>query len=269
MKVQGTVVPGIRDLARGAAVLGLSFCALPAFAAPDWDIVGIKLGMTEQQARTAIRAHSEQATIDEKTLKFTFNDGAKQQETPSFLATISAQIPGPANTSDTESIKLEFSAPPLEQRVIGVRRALSAYKNPPPLDRMLDSLTQKYGTPLNDATYGIGVKNRILTWAEADKALCGGEKFFLPGARQSPSELRMFYQWQQQQLAPADLSQCGAQMRANMDYREGGASVNVLVIEMNDYGYLLPALEATASWLSDLEAEARTARLESGDVPRL
>lgn len=269
MKPQRFAFPRSQYLARGAAVILLSGCAVSALAAPDWDIVGIKLGMTEQQARVAIKAHSEQATIDEKMLKFTFNDGAKQQETPSFLATINAQIPGPANTSDTESIKLEFSAPPQEQRVIGVRRALSTYQNPPLLDRMHDSLTQKYGMPVNDATFGIGLKSRNLSWAEAGKALCGGEKHFLPGASQSPNDLKKFYQYQQQQLAPADLAQCGAQMRASMEYREGGSSVNTLVIEMNDYGYLLPALEATAKWLSELEAEARKARLDSGAVPRL
>jgi hypothetical protein len=261
--------PRTRYFSRAAAAMLLSVCAVPTLAAPDWDIVGIKLGMTEQQARAAIKAHSEQAAIDEKMLMFTFNDGARQQETPSFLATINAQIPGPANTSDTESIKLEFSAPPLEQRVIGVRRVLSTYKNPPPLDSMNDSLTRKYGKPVSDATFGIGVKNRILSWTEAGKASCGGEKQFMPGASQSPNDLKKFYQYQQQQLAPADLSQCGAQMRANMGYMDNGSSVNTLEIEMNDYGYLLPALEATAKWLSELEAEARKARLDSGAVPQL
>jgi hypothetical protein len=269
MKNQSAASSRTRHLARAVAVLGLAGYALPGVAAPDWDIVGIRLGMTEQEARAAIQAHSEQAVSGDQMLKFTFSDGAKQQETPQFLATINVRIPGPPNTLDTEGMTLEFSAPPLEQRVIGVRRALSTYKNPPPLDRMHASLTQKYGQPLRDTTGGLGMKIRNLSWAEPGKAQCGGERFFFPGAKQSPSDLRKFYQYQQQQLAPADLSQCGAQMRVTMQYPEGGASVNTLVIEMNDYGYILPALEATAKWLADLEAEARRVRLGSGEVPRL
>jgi hypothetical protein len=269
MNNQSAVSPRIRHVAHAVAVLGLSCCALPGFAAPDWDIVGLRLGMTEQEARAAIQAYSDRAVSQDQMLKFTFSDGAKQQETPQFLATIIVRIPGPPNTLDTEGMTLEFSAPPLEQRVIGVRRAMSTYANPPPLDRMHASLIQKYGQPLKDTTGGMGVKRRNLSWAEPGKAQCGGERHFFPGAKQSPNDLKKFYQYQQQQLAPADLSQCGAQMRAAMEYREGGASVNVLVVEMNDYGYILPALEATAKWLADLEAEARKARLGSGEIPRL
>jgi hypothetical protein len=261
-----TVLSKIRHLARAVGVLGLSCYALPGFAAPDWDIVGIRLGMTEQEARAAIVAHSAQAQISEETLNFRFTDGARHQETPRFLATIRARVPTPS--PNTEEISLEFSPPPQEQRVVGVRRGLNTYTNPPPLDRLLGSLTQKYGTPLNDTTGGSGTI-RNLSWAEADKALCGGERNFFTGANQMPASLQRFHQWQQQQLAPADLSQCGAQMRATMNYRDGGASVTTLAIEMKDYGYLLSALVSATQWLADLEAEAKKARLDSTDIPLL
>jgi len=266
MKNPLALAPRIRQLARAATAGALAFCALPALAAPDWDIVGIKLGMTEQEARAAIAAHSAQAQISEETLNFRFSDGARQQETPRFLATIRARVP--TAFPDTESISLEFSPPPQEQRVVGVQRALNTPANPPPLDRLLGSLTQKYGTPLNDTTGGSGTI-RNLSWAEAGKALCGGERNFFTGANQMPASLQRFRQWQQQQLAPADLSQCGAQMRATMNYRDGGAAVTTLAIEMKDYGYLLSALESSTEWLAGLEAEAKQARLDAADIPLL
>jgi len=269
MKLQSDNFLGTRQLTRVFSTALMLVCATSSFAAPTWDIVGLKLGMTEKEARAAIKAHSTQATIDEKTLKFTFSDGAKQQETPSFLSTIQVHIPGPPGTLDNERLKLEFSAPPLEQRLIGVRRELTSYKNPPPLDRLRDSLTQKYGKPLDYASFGIGLKSDIAKWAETGKALCGGEKFFFPGVSQSPNDLKKFYQWQSQKLAPADLSKCSAQLMAKMDYQQGGSSVTALVVEMNDYGYILPALEATAKWLADKEAAARQQRLNSGTIPKL
>jgi hypothetical protein len=258
------------NLVAAAAILCVG--AVPGFAAPDWDIVGVRLGMTEPQARAAIKAHSAQAEISEQALKFTFSDGAKQQETPSFLATIEVRIPGPPNTSDSERLKIEFSAPPLPQRVIGVRREITTYSNPPALDRMLDSLNQKYGKPLHYATYGIGMKNGISHWAEAGKPRCGEQPgrgpMFTP-ASQGPRELNKYRQWQKQGFAPADLSKCSALLQANVTIHQGGSSVVGLVTEMNDIGYMLPALLSTEKWLADKEAEARRARLESGTTPKL
>lgn len=257
---------------RAVAAAALTLLSMSAIAAPDWDIVGIKLGMTEQQARAAIKAHSAQAQIAEKTLKFTFNDGARQQETSGFLATITAQIPGGAGSSDSESIELELSPPPREQRVIKVRRALSSYGDPPPLQRMQDSLAQKYGRPLDTRTFGIGIKNHFMSWAEPGKTICGqqaGQAIGLIGVAQSPRDLNKFYQYQKQKLAPADLSQCSSVLQVQMDYREGGSSVTVLVAQMVDYGYIVPALEATAKWIADQEAQARKARLGSGATPKL
>lgn len=256
-------------LAQVAAVLALSAWAHPGFAAPDWDIVGIKLGMTEQQARAAIKAHSARAVLNENTLKFRFNDGARQQETPAFLASLGTRIPNPANSTDSENIELEFSPPPQVQRVIRVRRTMSLYKDPPALERMRDSLIQKYGKPRSDQTFGIGEKTNQATWAESGKTLCGGEKRFFTSVGQSPDRLKLFHQMQKEKLAPADLSQCGAQMRANLSYREGGASVHAIEIEMRNYDYVLPALEVTAKWIADQEAAARKARLNSGSTPKL
>jgi hypothetical protein len=263
---------GRGSVLRALVALAMLLAPVAPQAAPGWDIVGIRLGMTEQQARGAIKAHSAQAQIAQSTLKFTFSDGAKQQETSSFLATIAAQIPGPAGASDTERVELEFSPPPREQRVVRVRRALTTYRDPPPLQRMQESLMQKYGRPLDTRTFGIGIKNHFMSWAEAGKTICGqqaGKPIAMIGVGQSPRNLTKFRQYQQQKLAPADLSSCSGVLQVQMDYREGGTSVNTLVLQMVDYGYILPALEATAKWIADQEAEARKTRLNSGTTPKL
>jgi len=269
MKLYPSILRSAHHRAGLVVMLALSLFARSVLAAPDWDIVGIKLGMTETEVRAALRAHSAQARLDEREMKFTFSDGARQQETDAFLLSISTRIPSPTSSTDGENIELEFSPPPLEQRLIRVRRTMTLYKEPPPLDRVLDSLTQKYGEPRSSQTSGIGEKAVISTWAEPGKALCGGEKRFFIGVGQSPDRLKLFRQLQQENLAPADLSQCGAQMQSSVRYREGGSSVHAMEVEMRNYDYALPALEAAAKWLDAQEAEARKARLDSGTAPKL
>lgn len=271
---QQAIPPGTRCVAQAVAALALLAHAAPGYAAPGWDIVGIRLGMTEQEARAAIGAHSAQARITDRTLKFTYSDGAKQHETPAFLATIEAAARTPGTTLDGERVKLEFSPPPLEQRVIGVRREVTTYHDPPARERMLASLSQKYGKPLNYATYNIGGTEGVADWAETGKPVCGqrgdySKGMFLPPASQGPGELKKYYQWQQQKLAPADLSTCSARLRANLTVQAGGSSVVSMVFEMTDPGYMLPALEATSKWVSGMEETAKKARLNSGAVPRL
>jgi hypothetical protein len=269
MKMQHQTRLRLPSLASVAVAIALCAGSVPARAAPDWDIVGIKLGMTEQQARAAIKARSAQAVAREAMLKFTFSDGAKQQDTASFLARISASIPSAAGSTDSESLELEFSPPPRDQRVIRVRRTMTLYKDPPALDRILGSLSQKYGKPRRFETLGIGEKIWHGAWSETGKALCGGDKRSFITVGQSPDRLKLFHQLQKEKLAPADLSQCGAQMQVNVRYREGGSSVHAMEIEMRNYDYVLPALEATAKWLADQEAAARKARLGSGSTPKL
>lgn len=265
-------LPTLRQASLSVVATALLACAAPALAAPPWDIVGIRLGMTEQQARAALQAHSKQAQVDDRLLKFTFHDGARQRESPGFLATIQATIPGPPGTADTETIKIELSPPPREQRVIGVRRALSSYANPPSAERVLASLEQKYGKAGRTATFGMGMKNTVADWAEDGKPACGtrpGQPAFMPPPSQAPAELRKYRQWQQQKLAPADLGSCSARLHADMTIMHGGSSVVALVVEMVDAGAMLPALEATERWLAEMEAAAKKERLGSGATPKL
>jgi hypothetical protein len=271
MKPHPSTFPSMPGWAAAALALTLLATATSSLAAPDWDIVGIRLGMTEPQARAAIQAHSDRGQVSERMLKFTYSDGARQHETPAFLATIQVHIPAPPGTMDNENLKIEFSAPPMPQRVIGVRRDVAMWSNPPSVDRMRDSLTQKYGQPQTFTLGGLPKAGRA-DWAEAGKTVCGqqpGKPLAMPAVSQAPRDLRLYQQWQQQRLAPADLSTCAARLGANLTIKEGGSSVVGLVTEMNDYAYMLPALQATAKWLADQEAEARKARLNSGAAPKL
>lgn len=256
-------------LRRILPLAALFFSVSSLQAAPAWDIVGLKLGMSEQQALATIKAHAPNAQVTTNSLKFTYSDGAKRQETASFTSGLVVRVPNEGQ--DSETLQVEFSAPPLEQRVIRLRRTLTSYANPPALERMIDSLTQKYGKPGTEQKYGIGQTNTDLAWAEAERKPCGkvDKGFLLPPVSQSPDSLKWYELQQKNGLAPTELSQCSAVLQAKLTTKAGGSSVVTMEFLMADPAHGVPAMQATAKWLAELEAEARKVRLDSGDAPKL
>ncbi len=253
---------------RRRLALAALLCSATSLQAAPWDIVGIKLGMTEQEALAAIKAHSPQAQVTTNSLKFTYHDGAKQQETESFKSGLVVRVP--KTGQDGETIQVEFSAPPLEQRVISLRRTLSSYADPPALERMISTVTQKYGKPTTESKYGIGHVTTQFGWAEANRKPCGkvDKGLLLPPVSQAPN-LRWYELQQRNKLAPADPTQCSPVLQAKLTTAPGGSSVVTMEFQMTDPGHGVAAMQATAKWLADLEAQARKARLNSGDAPKL
>lgn len=130
----------IRCRSVSLATVALLACAAPAFAAPDWDIVGIRLGMSPEQARAAILAHASKAQITDNMRQFTYSDGVKEQSLPAFLGSITADHNG--YTGNGEILEVMFSAPPMEQRVIRVIRTLKMYDDPLPIEQIDDLQAQ-------------------------------------------------------------------------------------------------------------------------------
>jgi hypothetical protein len=247
--------------------------AVRAQAAPEWDVVGIRLGMTPVQARAALLAHAPKADITEFTRQFMFSDGAKNHPTPGFLASLTArQERGP---SSTETVELLFSAPPMEQRVIRVIRTVSMPSQPVAMDSVLASVVQKYGRPAATLESNNGMVS-ILRWLEAGKPVCGNPAASAQDAREappvdnSPAGLGHYRAWQQRKLAPPDPSDCsGALVVSLATLAPRGPLVKEMKLVMTHPGYAIPAMQATARRLAELEAEAKKTRRTSGAVPKL
>lgn len=249
-----------------AALLSLLLfaAASPALAAPDsFDIVGLRLGMTEQQVRSTLNAHNPQLQLNTKTVSYTYSDGVKQHQTAPALAEIVAVA-----MNGSENITLLFSQPPKPARLVGVRRVASL-PNPPTHDQMVQATLQKYGPPaVNRPRERLKPETRLI-WIEPGKPQCWRTSakqvaVFTPA---SPvlDVLQQFAQRQKMGFAPADLSQCGAiaQFVAATD------PVRNFTVEMTDTGPWLDTLKATSAWVSGLEADAKRTRVGAGATPKL
>lgn len=250
-------------VSRTLACAALLMPAAPLFAAPEnFDIVGLRLGMTEQQARDALKAHNPQLQITAKNLTYTYSDGVRQHQTPPALSEISATEPG------GESITLQFSLPPQPARVVGVRRG-APLPNPPTQDQLAKSVVQKYGAPATHMPFTGGASFTRMIWAEPGRPQCWRSNPQQPAgfAPASPvlEILRQFADRQKRGLAPADLSQCGA----SAQFTAYSDPVRNFSLEMTDTGPWVASLQATQRWLAQLEAEARKARVSAGATPKL
>lgn len=260
----------IRCCSVSMAVLAMLAGAMPSLAAPDWDIVGIRLGMSPVQARAAMLAHLPNATVTDYTRQFSYSDGVKEQQLPGFLGSITASENLYSSTAET--LEVMFSAPPMEQRVIRVIRTLAMHDDPLPMERAVAVVTQKYGKPPKSRD----LDNRhVARWDEAGKTVCGGQAptaaaaWEAPQVDNTPGGISHYGALQRRKQAPADASNCSAALVVSLVHNPGSTFVREMKFVMSDPGYAVAAMRATATQIADEEARARAARQDSGAVPQL
>ncbi|HWH73523.1 MAG TPA: hypothetical protein VNV16_04610 [Methylibium sp.] len=255
------------------ATAALFLSGTSALAAPDWDIVGIRLGMNPQQARAAMQVHAPKAEITENTRQFSFDDGVKQQALPAFLGSIMATVG--ATPSRSETLEVMFSAPPMEQRVIRVIRTVTMQDDPIPMDRAMALVSQKYGTLPRTLAANDG-RGQISRWVETGKTVCGdtaqtsADARLTPPVDNAPGGLSHYEAWKRRKLAPADAADCSAALVVNLVTRSPRETlVTQMKFTMTDPSYAIPAMRATARQIGDAQAQARKAREASGAAPKL
>lgn len=251
----------------------MSGAATPALAA-DWDIAGIKLGMTEAEARAALKAFDAQSPIKPQHQAFSYSDGVSHFQTPPFLNALQMTI-GPMAMST--GIKVWFSDHLSgEPRVIGVaRRHQDHSPAAPTLAKFNQSLEGKYGKPTGVAS------PRDPVWEEAGKPSCIRVKDYYgkvqpgPGPftsmAQSLTDPRGFENEIEKNRAggaplPKDLATCGT----FVFYSHADADpVKVFYGGLFDVGAMIATERARNKWVDDLEAEAVRKRESQSQGPRL
>ena len=254
-----------------ASVVASGFLAIPSQAAPDWDLVGIKLGMTEAEVKAAFMAYDPKGKIVASNTSFTYNDKVNSHRTPPFLNSLELRV---TRQSGQIPLKVWFSGPSGEVRVIAVRRQEMNIPNPPTGAQFMQSLTGKYGPPTAADSAGTP------TWQEAGKPSCIRVSYgldfnpfsnvALPNGKSDFTEAAAEMERRQQGvgkgLLPADLSKCGAFLYYT------GTNFNPashFIAGLFDVGAIVATHQARNAWVEQLKNDAIRKREGSGTVPKL
>jgi len=261
-------------------LLGILLSATVAFAAQapaqgtpedQLDIAGVRIGMTEAEARAALAAFDPALEIRPVMAAFNFRDGVSMLKSPEFLDRLEGRLPGLG-----VAFKVHFSGPVDEVRVIAVSRSALVRENPPTAVQFMDSLAAKYGQPtgLSNGRKSqpiweaagrpscIRVRDskgdvQINLSAKINENLAGGaaEEFLVSRSGNNTGK----------GLIPADPTQCGTYL----SYYWTGDAVRSFVAELLDLGALVSTERSRAAWVDQLQEEAVRKRQGQGVTPQL
>lgn len=162
----------LKMLALAASFSVSAFCFLPLTHAADADkfeIVGLKLGMTPEQALTVLRAHKvKEESISVSRLSYRYDDGLKSYSTEEFTHVISAEVNEQVNgVRRTDTFNLYFSPPPEGGKLVAMIRTIENRVDPVTTGQFRDALAGKYGEPtvktggILNWKFGGGTKNCV------------------------------------------------------------------------------------------------------------
>lgn len=256
------------------SVISLMFCfssVIQAVPAEQLDIAGIKLGMTVDEVKAAINTFDPQLQIEEVAAVFDLNDGASLQPSPEFLDRIEA-----LQGNQGAVLKVFFSGPVGEVRVIGVARKGLILSNQPASAQFMQSLTARYGQP---TAFNRNQKDQPV-WEASGKMSClkardyknepqvniapgfgesvlinvSAEQFFSSRAGNNTGK----------GLFPKEFTDCGSYL----SYFFPGDPISSFSGELMDLGAIVHTERSRQQWVEQLTAEAVQKRLSKGQVPK-
>lgn len=240
-----------------SAVVGASI--LPATAQSTFDVVGVRPGMTEAEAMSALTAHRPGMRIQKRNMSYNFRDGVQQINTESFLHEVWVTYD---DAQGREDFRLYFSPLPSASRVVSVSRNVSL-KAPPTQAQLSSQLAQKYGSP---TVAGKNYADLNLTWGESGKPMCWRSNPKATVIGDGQGDITDYLRKEQAKgRVPADFSQCGVAVAANLV----GEPVRQLVVRITDYGLWATTQQKAKDWVEQQRQDAIKARLSKGAGPKL
>lgn len=253
-----------------AAVLVLCATAAPSLAAPNWDMAGVKLGMTEAEVKAAFVAYDPKGKIIASNSSYSYSDGLNSHRTPSFLSSMEIRV---VRLAQWTPIKVWFSGPDGQARVIAIARNEGNLPNPVTRGQFLQSLQAKYGPPTSQWSNGMPY------WEAEGKPSCvrtknSGQVNFgefpqVTTGHKTLDQAVGLLEAQQQQTGgfyalPADLTNCGTFM-----YYTAVDPVSLYTGGTYDIGAIVATQRARQAWVDKLRSEAVRKREGQGQSPRL
>jgi hypothetical protein len=257
-----------------AALCGFVVAAM-AQGTPDskLEIAGVRLGMTEAEATAALKSFDATLKIAPVMGVFNYGDGANfTLKSPEFLDRLEGSL-----GSQGPVLKVFFSGPVGDVRVIGVSRNALIMQNPPTSAQFAQSLVAKYGEP---AGLSRGNKSHPV-WESAGRPSCvrgrdykgqvvidlsaGFGESLLTNSSAEEYLVKRSGNNTAKGLIPADLTQCGA----FLGYYFAGDPVTTFSAELIDFGAVIATERSRTAWVKQLQTEAVRKREGQGQTPRL
>lgn len=144
----------MRFFIRHALVALFVGCFSFAAFASEYDIAGLKLGMSPEQAKAALVAFGiDPGSFSESMASYRYHDGLNGHETEAFLNLIAAEKRENRNGGRVvDNFNLVFAPPPKGGHLVMIRRNISNPVDPPTVAEYRTALTEKYGKPDVDRT---------------------------------------------------------------------------------------------------------------------
>lgn len=236
---------------------------------PSFDIVGLKLGMTESEALNVIKAYDGTLQISSVKSAFGYSDGVQQFQTEPFLSRIEARSKKMKPGSTRPDLAVYFTPPPKGGRVWAIEREEAIDTNQPTAEQFAAALAQKYGSPTATSPgstsmawdFPAGRPNCILRPPDRP-----GFPAFRPSGREDLGFLLNL--WQQRKLIPADASTCASRLHYVL------SSMNGTVISRHyalliDVAAFAASNEAANREVQAQEDRVRKLRENKGQAPKL
>lgn len=262
-------VPSLRSVWLAAALGAATACA---FASPDWDMVGVKLGMTEAEVKAAFAAYDSKGKILASNSSFNYSDGVQSHRTPVFLSSMEIRV---TRLAMWTPIKVWFSGPQGPARVIAIARNEGNLPNPASRSQYLQSLQEKYGAPTGSWSgtspyWEAKGKPSCIRTSIADRVDLGEFPQVTTGHKTIEQAVALLDARRQQPgtyyaSLPADLASCSTFMY----YAAGSDPVVSFTAGMYDVGAIVATLRARQAWVDKLRSEAVRKREGKGQAPRL
>ena len=210
----------------------------------DVDIIGLKLGMTQDQVMAVLKKHNKDVDITFSEFKVTANERKQMAEIPDHVTAINAAI-GDARYAPYEIIIIRFSSPPSNNTVNEIVRSVR-FAQDILTDTVATALIEKYGTP---------PKKGLFIWGnDTNNAACHMMPSFGFGNQDH------FYD-----------PQCsGLEVRALVDTSK--KTIGGLKAVLIDHGEIKKQMLATNNYRAQLKEERRQAKLKEasqGSAPTL
>lgn len=242
----------------------------------DAEIIGLKLGMTVEEAKQAIADYDADLIIQPPMQRaYRYQVGNKTLKTDPFISSLYAV----AKDKQKGNVQLYFSMPPSEAKVIAISRTHSKFEPPITRDNYIKALVDKYGEP--DATQKdvYGDSARQMHWLQwhisADKQQClpyfsGGREAdgsfgTVGGSSIEKAEVTQVILSKHPNAAGLDLDNCASVLTYQLNYDPVFAATGFLV----DVSAAIKSEREVNQWIDSLVKQEEAKNNSSTAKPKL